>query len=376
MKFITVGIPAFKAEGHICDCLASIQIQSIKNEIAIIIAKDNPSDNYEFVKKRFPDLDITILDCKENTGPGLARQRCLDAATTEWITWIDADDVFIHPMSIEFLKMGIQPNVIEVQGTFFQEVDANNPMGMRFVPRNDISHPWVFGRLYNVKFLKDSGIGFTSLRAMEDGELNWKIRMTIEGSPLKINVIDAPVYLWRTGSEHSITRIGVDENNIPQYNYDLCQWGATVASINAIKFCRKKNPFNGSIARFTTEMMVGQYFTYIECLGRKPIFAKQNFYNAKKFYHECYKEIESQIDDKILKDMYTMQLAGKAQDLIGIIPEITFFDFMERVKTEEYGGDAEFEALRSELPQEIIDNDIKSGVLASLERKLERKGDK
>ena len=372
MKFITVGIPAFKAEGHICDCLASIQIQSIKNEIAIIIAKDNPSDNYEFVKKRFPDLDITILDCKENTGPGLARQRCLDAATTEWITWIDADDVFIHPMSIEFLKMGIQPNVIEVQGTFFQEVDANNPMGMRFVPRNDIGHPWVFGRLYNVKFLKDSGIGFTSLRAMEDGELNWKIRMTIEGSPLMINVIDAPIYLWRIGSEHSITRIGVDENNIPQYNYDLCQWGATVASINAIKFCRKKNPFNGSIARFTTEMMVGQYFTYIECLGRKPIFAKQNFYNAKKFYHECYKEIESQIDDKILKDMYTMQLAGKAQDLIGIIPEITFFDFMERVKNEEYGGDAEFEALRSELPQEIIDNDIKSGVLAS----LERKGDK
>ena len=70
--------------------------------------------------------------------------------------------------------------------------------------------------------------------------------------------------------------------------------------------------------------------------------------------------------------MYTMQLAGKAQDLIGIIPEITFFDFMERVKSEEYGGDAEFEALRSELPQEIIDNDIKSGVLAS----LERKGDK
>ena len=31
MKFITVGIPAFKAEGHICDCLASIHIQSIKN---------------------------------------------------------------------------------------------------------------------------------------------------------------------------------------------------------------------------------------------------------------------------------------------------------------------------------------------------------
>lgn len=93
MKFITIGIPAFKAENHICDCLASIQIQSIRKEISIIIAKDNPEDNYEFVKNRFPELDITILDCDKNTGPGLARQRCLDAASTEWITWIDADDV-------------------------------------------------------------------------------------------------------------------------------------------------------------------------------------------------------------------------------------------------------------------------------------------
>ena len=82
-KLITVGIPAFKAEDHICDCLASIQVQTIRDDIAVIIAKDNPTDNYDFVKKRFPDLDITILDCKENRGPGLARQRCADAANSE-----------------------------------------------------------------------------------------------------------------------------------------------------------------------------------------------------------------------------------------------------------------------------------------------------
>lgn len=82
-KLITVGIPAFKAEDHICDCLASIQVQTIRDDVAVIIAKDNPTDNYDFVKKRFPNLDITILDCKENTGPGLARQRCADAANSE-----------------------------------------------------------------------------------------------------------------------------------------------------------------------------------------------------------------------------------------------------------------------------------------------------
>ena len=213
-----------------------------------------------------------------------------------------------------------------------------------------------------MKFLNEMGIKFSELRAMEDGEFNWKIRMSIDGSPLKINVIDAPVYLWRTGSEHSITRIGIDDKGIAQYNFDLCQWGATVASISAIKFCRKKNPFNGALIRFSTEMMIGQYFTYIECLDKKPVFAEQNFFNAKRFYHECYKEIESQIADDVLENMYTVQRTVKAQDLIGIIPKITFWDFMERVRTEEYGGEEEFREIRSRLPQDIIDNDIKSGV--------------
>lgn len=363
MNKLTVGIPAFKATGHICDCLASIQMQTIKDEVEIVIAKDYPGDDYSFVKKRYPDLNITILDCDKNTGPGLARQRALDASTTDWITFIDADDVFFSPLSLEKLLDGTKVNnCVEVQGPFFQEV-TKNKRGIRLAPRNDPGHPWVFGRLYNVEFLKKSEIAFSELRAMEDGEFNWKIRMTIEGSPLIINIIEDPIYFWRTGSEHSITRIGsTDDDPIPQYNFDLCQWGATVASISAIKFCKSKNPFNGSITRFTTEMMIGQYFTYIECLERKPIFAEQNLFNAKRFYNEAYKQIESQISDKILKDMYTMQLAGKSRDLIGIIPEITFFDFMEKIKNEEYGGEEEFKRIREALPEEIINNDIKSGV--------------
>jgi hypothetical protein len=238
-----------------------------------------------------------------------------------------------------------------VQGAFAQEVDPN-PMKIRMMPRNDEQHPWVFGRLYNLKFLKQNDIKFSKLRAMEDGELNWKIRMSIEGTPLKINRLNKTlVYLWRKGSDHSITRIGMEENGgEPLYNWNLCQVGATVASINAIKFCQKKNPFNGSILRFTIEMMIGQYFTYVQCLEKKPLFAKQNFFNAKRFYHECYEKIESQITDDILKNMYTMQLAGHSRDMIGIIPQITFFQFLEKIKNEPYKDKEEFEQIREELP--------------------------
>lgn len=364
MRKCSIGIPAYKAQDHICDCLASIQIQTVKKDISVIISSDNPEDDYDFVKERFPDLDITILSCEENGGPGIARQRALSNCKTEWITFIDADDVFFTPFAIEMLMKGIAPNVIEVQAPFLQEIEnKNNPQIPRMVPRNDIGHPWVFGRLYNVSFLKQNEINFSELRAMEDGEFNWKIRMTIEGTPLLINVLNDPVYLWRTGSEHSITRLGSDsEDGIPQYNFDLCQIGATIASIRASQFCQKRNPFNGGIDRFVTEMMIGHYFTYVECLEKKPIFADQNLFNAKRFYHECFANIENRIDKKILGDIYTRQRGEHAQDLLGIIPTISFFEFMDKVKEEEYGGEEELKTIRSRLPQEVIDNDIKTGV--------------
>lgn len=380
MKTITIAVPTYKAKSTLPTLLASVLTQSLVNDVSIILANDWPEDNnsYDFLKSLYPTLDITILPCDKNTGPGLARQRALDACKTDWITFIDADDVFINPFALEFLYNNITLNCVEVQGAFYQEVaegnigaavktqlvQNNQPIPPRMMPRNDIGHPWVFGRLYNVQFLRAQGIGFSQLRAMEDGEFNWKIRMTIEGSPLQINLIEDPIYLWKTGSDHSITRIGLEENEgVPLYNWDLCQVGATAAAINAIHFCKKKNPFNGGVTRFAVEQMISQYFTYVKCLNEKPMFAKQNLFNAKRFYHNCYKDIEKNIDDEILKTMYTAQYAAQSQEMIGLIPEITFFEFMNKVRTDEYGGKEEFDEIRKELPDWVIELDKKSGVL-------------
>lgn len=380
LKKITIGVPVYKAKETLPALLASILMQSISADTSIILANDYPPDNgaYSYLKKLYPTLDITILDCEKNTGPGLARQRALDACKTDWITFMDADDVLFTPFALEELYNNITPNCIEVQGAFLQEVAEGNlnsatkmqlmqsgqQIPPRTMPRNDIGHPWVFGRLYNVPFIRQQGIRFSKLRAMEDGELNWMIRMTIEGTPLQINLIDSPIYLWKTGSDHSITRIGMEENGgEPLYNWDLCQVGATAAAINAVKFCQRKNPFNGNVMRFAVEQMIGQYFTYIQCLERKPMFAKQNFFNAKRFYHSCYKDFEKNIDNDILKMMYTSQSAARGQEMIGIIPEMTFFEFMDKIRTDEYGGRVEFDSIREELPSWVHELDMKSGVL-------------
>jgi hypothetical protein len=62
-----------------------------------------------------------------------------------------------------------------------------------------------------------------------------------------------------------------------------------------------------------------------------------------------------------------MQLAAKSQDLVGIIPDISFFEFMNLVQNNPYNGEKEFIEIRNKLPQEIINNDIKSGVFGNNE---------
>lgn len=380
-KLITVGIPAYKAKGHIEECLSSIKIQSIKEDIKVIVSADHPDDDYFYLKEMFPDLDIEVLSCDVNGGPGVARQRALDKCDTEWITFIDADDIFFTPFALESMRNAISPGAIEVQGVFAQEISEVKNLTQsqkeeiirnggfvppRMSPRNDVGHPWVFGRMYSVKFLKDNKIGFSKLRAMEDGEFNWKIRLLIEGSSMKINLLNDVLYLWRAGSDHSITRIGIEENGgEPLYNWDLCMVGATAAAINAIIYSRKKNPFNGSILRFSVEQMVNQYFTYVRCLEKKEMFAEQCLFNAKRFYHSIYKKIEDQIDDEILKNMYTAGYAATSQDMIGVIPQITFKDFMKKLATDTYGGKKEFDEIRAKLPDWVIELDKKSGVLGA-----------
>ena len=127
-KKLTVGVPVYKAKSTIDKLLASVLFQTMSDDVSVILANDYPDDNgaYSYLVKRYPDLDITILDCEKNTGPGLARQRALDSCKTDWITFMDADDVFMGPFVLEELYNNITPNCIEVQGAFLQEIPEGN----------------------------------------------------------------------------------------------------------------------------------------------------------------------------------------------------------------------------------------------------------
>ena len=362
---VAIGIPAYKAQNTIEECLSSINIQSMRDDINVIISNDNPGvDDYSYLKKMFPKLHITLTETDKNGGPGIARNKAIEVAKDDYIMFMDADDILYSPYAVEQLYRGViaAPNIVQSQGVFLQTAKVNGET--RLIPQQNPNHPWSFGRLTNLNFLKNNKIDFGLLPNMEDGRFQWCINLVIEGTQLKRNFINDVVYVWKEGSEHSITRSGVDVNDgIPVYNYSMCQIGASIAAKQAVEFALSKNPFNGSIQKFLLEQMIGHYFTYYECKERCPKFAEQNWWLSKWFYHNCYEKYCQNLNDELIDRFYMQMLSVKGRDLQKF-PELTFSQWFEKIKTEEFVFE-ELAEIRSKLPQEILDVERKSGSLTA-----------
>ena len=361
---VAIGIPAYKAQKTIEECLSSIDIQTMRDDINVIISNDNPGiDDYSYLLKKFTKLHITLTQTEKNSGPGVARNKAIEVSNDDYIMFMDADDVLFTPYAVEQLYSGVtvQPNIVQCQGLFVQEVTDSNGRH-KLVPQNNPNHPWSFGRLTNLKLLKGAGIDFGLLPNMEDGRFQWCINLFIEGTQWKRNFINDIVYVWKEGSDHSITRSGVDINGgIPVYNYSMCQIGASIAAKQAVEFAIKKNPFNGSIQRFLVEQMIGHYFTYYECKEKCPKFAEQNWWLSKWFYHNCYEKYCANVNDDLLDRFYMQMLSVKGRDL-GHFPELTFAQWFDKIKNEEFVFE-ELKTIRAKIPKNILDVERKSGSL-------------
>lgn len=91
MKKITVIIPMHNSSKHIVECIESVINQTYEN-IEIIIVDDASKDNCLEIVKKIKDNRIKIIELKENVGAGIARNKGIEAATGDYICFLDSDD--------------------------------------------------------------------------------------------------------------------------------------------------------------------------------------------------------------------------------------------------------------------------------------------
>lgn len=117
MPKLTVIVPLYNAEKYIKECIESIQNQSL-NDIEIVIVDDGSDDNglqicYELTKN---DSRVRIIHQK-NKGLAGARFTGIKNSTTEYVTFVDADDFILEQSYIyanEYMDKGIDMIFFEI----------------------------------------------------------------------------------------------------------------------------------------------------------------------------------------------------------------------------------------------------------------------
>lgn len=123
---IDVIIPAYNAHETIERTLYFIAYQRNSENLNVYIINDNSIKDYskeiDFLKNF---INIRELKLKENSGPGYARQYGIEHSDSEYIIFIDSDDVFATPLSLITLENAIKTSNSDVVVSAFIEQCIN-----------------------------------------------------------------------------------------------------------------------------------------------------------------------------------------------------------------------------------------------------------
>lgn len=90
---VSVLIPVFNGEGFVADAISSVLAQSLADVEVIVIDDASQDDTVAIVTEAFTDEPrVRLIASQSNGGPGVARNKGLQAARGKWVAVLDADD--------------------------------------------------------------------------------------------------------------------------------------------------------------------------------------------------------------------------------------------------------------------------------------------
>ena len=101
---ISVIVPVYNSEEYLRRCIDSILKQSYEL-FELIAVDDGSSDNSWKILENYSKQDNRIrIIHQENAGPGKARNRGLDAASGEYVVFVDSDDFIENDYFLKLSK--------------------------------------------------------------------------------------------------------------------------------------------------------------------------------------------------------------------------------------------------------------------------------
>ena len=209
---ISIIVPVYNTEKYLEQCLGSLLAQTYKN-LEIICVNDGSNDNSKNILEHYKNLDerINVIN-QENQGQSEARNKGIENATGEWITFVDSDDWVKIDCYEKFYKALNEKefDIFMFNGVSFNEkgkdlalrdffrIENWSKTSGEIITFKDCKNPFegnlsVYNKIYKKKFLDSLNLKFEKFSLMED-ELFW---IKAFGAAKSIYLCDEIFYFYR-----------------------------------------------------------------------------------------------------------------------------------------------------------------------------------
>jgi glycosyltransferase involved in cell wall biosynthesis len=134
LRTISVIIPTYNRTHYLGEAVESILNQDIQDcRIEIIVVDDGSTDNTKEVLRKYGNSVRYIY--QDNRGVGSARNRGIDEATGEWVSFLDSDDRWLpEKLSLQFKVLDAFPgyNAIHSEFLIFDETGVLTNKGLKY----------------------------------------------------------------------------------------------------------------------------------------------------------------------------------------------------------------------------------------------------
>lgn len=227
LKKISVIVAVYNIEQYIGRCIESIMNQSY-SELQIILVDDGSTDESGRICDNYAIKDSRIrVIHQENQGLSEARNKGIQYAEGEWLSFIDGDD-FVQPQFLEFLYEAAVNSVCEIAVCDYQKVQEKECVQYCYTKKYNymelssyqMLQNWhgrrtkietvVWNKLYHVSLFQ-SGIRYPR------GKLHEDVYTThlLVAKANKIVIVNAKLYMYLQRGD-SIVGTQVTENRIYQ----------------------------------------------------------------------------------------------------------------------------------------------------------------
>ena len=310
MSKVTVVIPTYKVRDTIAKTLHSIAMQTFADEIEVIIANDCDGLDYSDIIGKFPELNIRFVVNDVNRGCGGARKLGIRNATTDYVMFVDGDDMLIDPLGVEILYHTItSKNADMIRSGFMSEVRKDDGVVVKHMKEQCT---WMHGCLIRRQFIIDNDLFFREkLRLSEDALFNQLI-VDMGG---KIYEIPMVTCLWRDNPK-SLTHESLFKNKLTFI--DVCK--------EYIRECNARRLMNDRVIVRVLQNIVVVYF-YLNVVYDENAERVDEFIDSCKEYWKLCEPIVANVDDGLITKVYS-----NIMKRYEIIPTIGFMEFLDKIR--------------------------------------------